>query len=220
MTVEPRVVSAQPLRYLLSVPAAVDARPPAGWPLCCFLHGYDEAAPSEIREALTRHGPLRPGSPSLAERCVVVAPQLPTAGDLWHRWSDAVQALVALVEEAHGTDARRRYLTGFSFGGNGVFDLALLQPRRWAALWAVDPTRPAARVLAEPVWLSVGQVTRRRLPDFLRALALHDADGPAGATGDRLYRDQGEDHVGSARRAYHDAQIHEWLLARRLPERD
>src|SRR5688572_3606798 len=50
-------------------------------PLLCFLHGYDEAAPTDIVTALTRHGPLREGNPhSSIDQFVIVAPQLPAAG--------------------------------------------------------------------------------------------------------------------------------------------
>ncbi|HET7363635.1 MAG TPA: prolyl oligopeptidase family serine peptidase [Burkholderiales bacterium] len=70
---------------------------------------------------------------------IVLAPQLPRAGDLWHRYADDVRALVADVCAKQAVDAARLYLTGFSYGGNGVFDLGLAQPDLWAALWAVDP---------------------------------------------------------------------------------
>ncbi|MBW3534585.1 MAG: hypothetical protein KY453_05120, partial [Gemmatimonadetes bacterium] len=37
-----------------------------------------------------------------------------------------------------------------------------------------------------------------------------------GVPGDRVWLDEGADHVGSARRAYADGRIYAWLLARRL----
>ena len=208
---ETQVIEGAPLRYLLSVPAAAGPRP-----VLCFLHGYDEAAPMEIRRALTMHGPLRPGNP--AGEFIVVAPQLPTAGDLWHRYADEVGWIVDEVRERHGGDARRSYLTGFSFGGNGVFDLALAQPDRWAALWPVDPTRVPLRDPERPVWLSFGEVARRRKAAFTSALGLQPVEDPP--EGDRLGLDEGEDHVGSARRAYADERIYRWLLARSLPDQD
>lgn len=37
------------------------ARQPGGKrPLLCFLHGYDEAGPTDLHTGLLRHGPLRP----------------------------------------------------------------------------------------------------------------------------------------------------------------
>jgi predicted peptidase len=201
-----------PLRYIFAVP---EARPSAGHPVLCFLHGYDEGAPMDIRAALTRHGPLRPGNVVRAvEECIIVAPQLPTRGDVWHRYADAVRAILRQVHRRHEGDPQRTYLSGFSFGGNGVFDLALLQPDTWAALWAVDPTRVPARDPQRPVWLSFGEVARHRKDGFIRALALRPVLESADA--DRVYLDEGADHVGSATLAYQDERIYAWLLSKRL----
>lgn len=209
-------VESAPLRYLLAEPEAAgeDSRP-----VLCFLHGYDEAAPMPIERALTLHGPLRPGNPATARSdFVVVAPQLPIAGDLWHRFGDAVREIVHEVQAHHRGDPDRTYLTGFSFGGNGVFDLALLQPDLWAALWAVDPTRPPPRDPEMPAWLSSGEISRRRQAAFVQSLRL--APAAAEPAGDRVFEDAGLDHVGTAARAYADTRIYEWLLARRRPAAD
>ncbi|HEX8245317.1 MAG TPA: hypothetical protein VF541_17520 [Longimicrobium sp.] len=208
------LVESAPLRYLLSVPETKGDGDAA--PVLCFLHGYDEGAPANIRAALTLHGPLRPASAETATRdFIVVAPQLPEQGDLWHRHAENVLRIVTDVRAAHGGDARRTYLTGFSFGGNGVFDLALLQPDFWAALWAVDPTRVPRRDVGRPAWLSFGAVARRGKEAFIRALRLVPAADPI-PDADRLYLDEGQDHVGSARLAYADARIYRWLLAKEL----
>ena len=204
-----RLVEAAPLPYLLSLPSREGQEPR---PVLCFLHGYDEGAPMEIQRALTLHGPLRPGNPAgVRERFIVVAPQLPLRGDLWHRYADAVLGIVDEVRTRHGGDPRRSYLSGFSFGGNGVFDLARAQPDVWAALWPVDPTRVPREDPRRPVWLSIGEVARYRKEGFIRAMGLR----PVGVVpeGDRLYLDEGEDHVGSATRAYRDERIYDWLLA-------
>ncbi len=210
---EAQVIEGARLRCLLSVPAALGPHP-----VLCFLHGYDEAAPMDIRRAVTMHGPLRAGNPAVAGEFIIVAPQLPRAGDLWHRHADDVGRIVDEVRERHGGDARRSYLTGFSFGGNGVFDLAIAQPHRWAALWPVDPTRVPVRDPGRPVWLSFGEVARYRKAGFTGALGLQSVGDPP--EGDRLGLDEGEDHVGSARRAYRDERIYRWLLARSLPDQD
>lgn len=213
-TTEPRVVEDGPLRYLLSVPDGGEGGPR---PVLCFLHGYDEAAPAEIGAALTRHGPLRQGNPPIAREFITVAPQLPDAGDHWFRYTDDVWGIVARVREEHGGDARRTYLTGFSYGGNGVWDVGLLLPGRWAALWSVDPTRVPVEDPGAPVWLSFGNLARRQKQAFIDALRLHPAGGAA-PHGTRIWEDEGEDHVGSARRAYGDERIYRWLLSRELAE--
>jgi poly(3-hydroxybutyrate) depolymerase len=210
-----RVIESAALPYLLSVPPAAgeDESP---LPLLFFLHGFGEAAPVEIRWGVARHGPLRRGSAhSALERFIVAAPQLPRAGDLWHQFADAVREIVEDVGREHPLDAARLYLTGFSFGGNGVFDLGLEQPDLWAALWAVDPTRVPREVPPQPIWLSVGEVARHRIDMFTRSLQLEPLqDGSPG--GDRVLVDEGLDHVESAATAYADDRIYQWLLGRTL----
>ena len=214
-------VSTGPLAYLVSVPPRAEAPTPA---VLCFLHGYDESAPMPIERALTLHGPLASSAaPAARERFLVVAPQLPRGGDVWHR---AAADVLAVVEAAvqrfggRGADSSRWLLTGFSFGGNGVFDLAAAQPGRWDALWPVDPTRvPSTRLDDTPLWLSIGAAARPLTPRFVRTLALDAAPAQAPGAGiapstRRLYLDEGHDHVGSATSAYGDARIYEWLLAR------
>ena len=207
-----QLIDAAPLRYLLARPAS-DFDEACSHPVLCFLHGYDEAAPLPIRQALTRHGPLAPQSaPEARSEFIVVAPQLTTAGDHWHRHADVVREIVEYVQDEHGGVPERTYLTGFSFGGNGVFDLALEQPGLWAALWAVDPTRVPPEDPGLPVWLSSGAVSRRGREAFMRRLHL-TASGEAPA-GERVYRDQGFDHAGTATAAYQDERIYRWLLSR------
>jgi len=213
-----RVVSSHPLRYLLSVPSET-GRPAERFPLLCFLHGYGEAAPRDIRRALTLHGPLRASSAARArEEFIIVAPQLLIGGDLWSRYADVLRQIVSEVRSEHGGDPRRLYLTGFSFGGNGVFDLGAAQPDLWAALWAVDPTRPPSKKLKRPVWLSFGEVSRARKQAFVDGLGLHPALANEGKIpdSDRVWLDEGLDHVGSATSAYADDRIYGWLLSKTL----
>lgn len=208
----PQLIESGPLRYLLSLPAAEPVGPR---PVLVFLHGYDEGAPMDIHRALTLHGPLRAGNPQIATaEFIVIAPQLPARGDYWLRSADAVRDIVRRVQAEHGGDPRRACLTGFSFGGNGVFDLALAQPGIWTALWSVDPTRVPRRDPGLPVWLSSGAISRRLQAVFSDALRLERA-GP-GPPGDRIYTDEGMDHVGTATLAYRDERVYRWLLSRRL----
>jgi predicted peptidase len=208
------IIESATLRYLLSLPPA-RSEAEDKVPIICFLHGYDEAAPVEIHRGLTRHGPLRSiGELRALKRCIVIAPQLPMAGDIWHRYANAVRSIVTEMQENQGGDPRRSYLTGFSFGGNGVFDLALLQADLWAALWPVDPTRIARLDPKRPIWLSFGAIARSKRSGFIQALHLKAADDER--VGDRLYLDQGQDRVGSAALAYRDERIYAWLLSKHL----
>lgn len=198
------------LPYLVSVP---EGDPPKeGWPLLFFLHGYDEGAPLQIRTALTANGPFKPESSLKAVTdFLVVAPQLPTKGDIWYRFSEEVLEVEKEVVAAFQVNRTKTYLTGFSFGGNGVFDLAVDQPNRWAALWAVDPTRPPQQKIDKPIWLSSGSASRHRGQSFIKNLdlrVLKEGEEPS----DRVYLDKELDHVGTATQAYGDDRIYEWLL--------
>ncbi len=204
-----RLIESAALPYLLSLPPG-DSREKR--PVLCFLHGLDEGPPTALRTGVTRHGPLRSGSSPAATRdFVVVAPQLPARGDLWRYHADDVLNIVRQVQSGHGGDPQRTYLSGFSFGGNGVFDLALQEPSAWAALWPVDPTRVPASDPGLPVWLSAGAAARYGGRRFAEKLRLQPP-GTAGAA-DRVYVDEGLDHVGTAASAYRDERIYAWLLA-------
>lgn len=210
---EPRLVESGRLPYLISIPEA--PHPDGARPLLVFLHGYGEGAPMPIRDALTQHGPLAPtASPLARAELIVVAPQLPVRGDLWVHQAGTVAGIVREAHAAHGADPARTYLTGFSFGGNGVFDVGLATPQLWAALWAVDPTRVPDKVIRAPVWLSSGDRSRRREHNFIEHLVLEPMR--EGVPGDRVFEDCGQDHVGTARLAYADDEIYRWLLSKRL----
>ena len=204
------LVENTPLPYLLSLPDTT-ATP---YPLLLFLHGYDEGAPLPLRQALTRHGPLAPKSaPSATSSFVIVAPQLPTRGDLWHRYAEAVEEIVQEVQSRYPVDPRRSFLTGFSYGGNGVFDLALQRAHLWTALWPVDPTRVPPSDPGKPVWFSSGEISRRRVSAYTQRLRLEPLDEGA-ELGERVYTDEGQNHVGTARLAYGEERIYRWLLER------
>jgi predicted peptidase len=178
------------------------------WPVLCFLHGSQEAAPAPIVKALTSHGPLRTGSSPLATTSfIVVAPQLPPpGGNVWAAYAVALQDAVRAVPNS---DAGARYLSGFSFGANGVLNIGRRQPGFWAALWAVDPTEALAAPSPRPLWLSAGQYSRPREAAFRQALAGTAADF-------FVYEDRGLDHVGTATSAFADDAVYSWLLNRRL----
>jgi poly(3-hydroxybutyrate) depolymerase len=126
-----------------------------------------------------------------------------------------VRQIVLDEAERYACDPRRLYLTGFSFGGNGVFDLALAQTAMWAALWPVDPTRVPVKSIAIPIWLSLREISRFRAQSFIRTLGL--ASAATAPSADRVWSDAGEDHVGTATQAYNDERVYRWLLSKQLP---
>lgn len=202
-----------PLRYLISVPPI-----PAPRPVLLFLHGYSEAAPEDIHITLAKHSPLNPDAAPLARaEFIVVAPQLPRAGDIWHTQTHAVESIVRDVQDEHGGDVARTYLTGFSFGGNGVFDIGIARSEIWAALWSVDPTRVPHTDPGLPIWLSSGALSREMEGGFVGRLQLQALSGDLG--NDRIFTDDLLDHVGTAAAAYANVRVYEWLLMHRRVQR-
>jgi poly(3-hydroxybutyrate) depolymerase len=207
------LVESLALPFLLSIPKeGSESRQSGQWPVLLFLHGLDEGLPTKIQAGLTAHGPLSTRSSPLAtSEFIVVAPQLPARGDLWRAYGDVVCEIATWVQSNHRGDRDRTYLTGFSFGGNGVFDVALPGPSIWAALWAVDPTRVPESDPGLPVWLSSGEASRRNNHRFIERLRLE----PFGAgADDRVFLDEGLDHVGTASSAYRSDTVYQWLLSK------
>lgn len=206
-----KTIRSASLPYVLSVPETTSD---AGWPILVFLHGYDEGPPTDVVEGMTRHGPLRPENPPVATRdFLVIAPQMPQRGDLWRKHAAALQHIVREAADRYHGDLARVHLTGFSFGGNGVFDLALEATDFWRSLWAVDPTRVPARDPGLPVILSSGEISRRRARAFIDVLKLEIEDQPVS---ERTYFDAGLDHVATAARAYGSEHAYTWLKQREI----
>jgi predicted peptidase len=207
-----QVLRAKSLDYLVVSPPMPQTER-MGAPVLCFLHGLCEAAPLEIRQALTLHGPLRDGRAcNTVSSFVVVAPQLPAPESRWGDQVDAVLEIVRAVQQRFRGDPSRTYLTGFSFGADGLFELAQTDPGSWAALWAVDPTRLPSRVPTRPTWLSLGEMSRARRVDFEACLSVASSSGDK--FGDFVCEDRGLDHVGTATAAYRDDDIYRWMLQR------
>ena len=155
-------------------------------PVLCFLHGIGEHSGNlTIDQALGRHGPLKddPKTREAVGNCfIVVFPQLPNpGGDVWGNYADDVEEIVKFVWNEYGGDPKRTYLTGFSFGGNGVFRIASKKPGIWAALWPVDPTIKPIPDAQLPVWLSLGPKSRGE--DMrLKTLGFHEKKDSDNAT--------------------------------------
>jgi hypothetical protein len=95
-----------------------------------------------ITAALRSHGPLKPGSALPDDKFIVVVPQLPGIKKAWNLHARDVEAILACLKDQFNADLGHAYLTGFSIGANGVYDLYNDRTTvHWAKLWLVDPTR-------------------------------------------------------------------------------
>jgi predicted peptidase len=192
-------------------------------PVLCFLHGSGEHDGClKIEEAIARHGPLKDNKETkeaVGDRFIVIFPQLPApGGDVWGDYAGEVKTIVEAVWEEYRGDTERTYLTGFSFGGNGVFDVASKQPDIWAALWPVDPTLKPFPKSKRPVWLSLGDRSRgKNEVESLNALGFQEVkQGQDNPDGYYLYTDYGKDHTATATLSYQDNRVYNWLLKMHL----
>jgi len=173
---ELRLASGVRHRYQVFVPSrqAGGERPPA----ILFLHGSGERGDDNQRQLAVG---LAPHLRSVQDRfpALVVFPQSPADAS----WTgDTARMALAALDAAmaeFGADPERVALTGLSRGGYGVYELALIQPGRFAALVpvcggltappsipdlyvrdvaaAADPYADAARRLKDtPIWIFHG----------------------------------------------------------------
>jgi predicted peptidase len=205
-----------PLRCLIWLPARLNSTSKL-WPTLVFLHGSEEAAPHHLKTALTRHGPLNENAAAEARRrFIIVAPQLPKpGGDIWKKHAAVLKKIALSVATDYQGDISRFYLTGFSYGGNGVLDIAVLQSAFWAAYWPVDPSRKATAVIEEPLWISAGQYSRRHLKSYIDMLGVRKLNQEG--SGKHIYEDAGLTHVPTAATAYANSAIYKWLLKQKQP---
>jgi predicted peptidase len=196
-------------KYLLHLPPGCE---PGGRsaekrrPLILFLHGAGERG--DDLELVKRHGipkiaGARPDFPFIA-----VSPQCP-AGGWWS--SDVLVALLDEIERRHPVDKDRIYATGISMGGFGTWQLALDQPRRFAAIAPIcgrgNPLL-AHRIAHLPVWTFHGAKDKVVPPaasaEMVRALRKLGARPRF-----TIYPDAAHD---SWTRTYENPRLYAWLL--------
>jgi hypothetical protein len=207
------------LRCVISLPDR-HASCSGPWPVLCFLHGDGEAAdytgPGKLHKdcfaALHAHGPLRFGSSPRTNDFIVVAPQLPgRGGDVWKDYAVSVKEILLALNEEFNADLRRTYLSGFSYGANGVFEITDLQEGQWAALWPVDAPRPFRQDSRRPsVWLWYGTDTQPGNEETASGfIAVRPEEKYP--MGDKLVSKTGKGHVPTAIQAYKDSRVYRWL---------
>lgn len=224
-------VAGHQLRYLVQVPTG---DPPAeGWPVLLFLHGYGECGDNIAKVKV--HGPPKLTNEfGLLANCVIISPQCPK--DSWWR----VEALKALMDEViagrSDIDSQRRYVTGLSMGGYGIWSFLSHYPEYFAAAIPIcgggDPFRlpknhPPEKTGIEnefdpdglkrakqlPIWTFHGTedtgvpiVETERLVELLRK---------AGSKTIRFTVYEGAGHIAAWENAYGDPDVWKWLFAQR-----
>jgi predicted peptidase len=117
------------VKYLLFLPADYTASSQKGWPLILFLHGSGERG-NDLRKVAI-HGPSKYVAEHPDFPFIVVSPQC-AQGEHWS--TGTLLALLNEVTRQYKVDEQRIYLTGFSMGGYGTWDLGLEYPEKFAAI--------------------------------------------------------------------------------------
>lgn len=142
------------INYALTLPDGYDAKDTKLYPLILFLHGAGERG-SDL-SLVTRLYPISHAQNTQGFPFILVAPQCPD-GEQWH--SDELIALLDKVQKQYKVDPDRIYLTGYSLGGTGTWQLASDHPERFAAIAPVCgrcmPT-VAGRMKDLPIWVFHG----------------------------------------------------------------
>jgi predicted esterase len=201
------------MNYALFVPR--DYRGDRPYPLILFLHGHGDRG-TKGRQ-FTEFG--LPFTLEYREiDFLVVCPQ-GHSGSWVPDGDDARRAmeLLGAVEKDYRVDPKRIYLTGISSGGTSVWELAAVDPRRWAAIVPVasSPQDPSYAGLIKdiPCWCfhnrydggnSVERV--RRMIEALRA-----------AGGRPMYTEYANVNHSAWDQAYHSPGLFDWLSRQHLP---
>jgi pimeloyl-ACP methyl ester carboxylesterase len=211
------------LDFLLYIPEAYDQGPTREWPLILFLHGFIDGI--QNIEALRRQD-LQDKLEQEADFPFIVVSPLRTGGrgdfEYWFR-EEHTKPLFRLVEEVssqYSVDPDRVYLSGGSAGGNGVWEIGIQYPDRFAALVPVmgyygypfEVPDNICDLKDVPVWAFHGALDETVPLDAEQSLidALNDCGGQAEIT---IIPDIGHDLTADD---VYTPELTDWLLSQSL----
>jgi predicted peptidase len=194
------------VNYLLYLPPGYEERG-ATFPLILYLHG--RSLRGDDIELIKKYGLPRRLERETAFPFIVVSPQL----RLPDRWTDlaTLVALVDDIEKRYPVDRSRVYLTGFSMGAGGAWNLADAHPERFAAVAPLAGTyQPGSRkgLARIPVWAFHGSDdTSTPVGDSERMVnEIRAAGGDAKLT---ILTGRGHDIAD----VYDGQELYDWFLA-------
>ncbi len=232
--------------YLLHLPEVYDDNPDKAYPAIIFLHGYGErcnpnsyGTTNELSRLENAGGTIprlvRDGYPLSAEvngeteYFVLISPQIATDRGPW-----GAEDVIALLDEVSAEvriDPERVYLTGFSFGGTGVWSVltqSANEPNRFAGAAPVHGRSTSLnkhKKIAEdnvPIWAFTGlkdptEHTPERVLIANREVLgyLPTADNQASAYPDVAHSCARAYNTGNF---YESPNLYQWFLQHRLQE--
>lgn len=212
------------LPYRLLYPINYDAR--NKYPLLVYLHGNGERGNDNQTQLVRVPGALTSDPGRQRYPCFMLVPQCPKK----QVWADfphfpnslrtsteptrPAQLTLSLVDELIdqlAIDTNRVYITGYSGGGEGAFDLLTRRPRLFTAaipVCSVSDTSRARSIRTIPVWLFHGEADSVNRAEYSRLMvgALRQHGGSPRYT---EYPGAGHNIV---QRTYAEAGLFEWLF--------
>jgi predicted peptidase len=195
------------LNYIVYLPQNYDAS--EKWPLILSLHGSGERGNNiDNVKKWGIHKILRENDNF---PFVVVSPQCPI-GEIWEMKFNALTDLLDKIEKDYNIDNERIYLTGYSLGGYGTWNFAILNPEKFAAIvpisgGAISPQR-ALHLENLPIWVAHGDSDTvvqfeesKRIVDCLKTYNPNIIF--------KVYEGAGHEVCTTA---YEDPELFEWLL--------
>lgn len=142
------------LGYKLFLPENVEQ---VSLPLILFLHGIKKRG--DDLSVLEDYGLMRVAEQKPKFNYIVVAPQCP-ADTYWTSHRGSILKIIEEVCRQYPVDETRMYLTGFSMGGNGVWDLAARNPEVFGAVAPIAgwyEVSEAEKLTSMPIWAFHGE---------------------------------------------------------------
>jgi len=203
------IVKTIELQYVVYLPSDFDLGAGKQWPMIYFLHGINQRG-SDI-ELVKKYG--IPNNLEAGEELpfIVVCPQCP-AGSFWPLENDALIALLNEIVDQYPVDRDRIYLTGYSMGGYGAWDLALNYPDTFAAVAPVCgglvPGRNPESLKSLPIWTFHGDQDSV-VPIQESKMVVHALESMGSAVKFTIY--PGVDH-DSWTETYRNPALYAWFL--------
>jgi predicted peptidase len=199
------------------------------YPIVLFLHGAGERGTDNDIQLAVMPGQLVSAAGQSKYPCFILAPQCPK-NDVWvnfPQFPEVLQApdtpttamrmvieVMVKLEKELPVDKHRVYLTGYSMGGEGSFDLLIRRPDWFAAaipICSVSDTSKAGRISKIPIWAfhcdqdNVNDVKYSRL--MINALKSHG--------GNPKYTEYPGVKHNSWGMAYKEPALYDWLFLQR-----
>lgn len=218
------VTGGDTLRYRLLYPLDYDAR--KKYPLLLYLHGNGERGNDNQTPLLRVPAGLTSAIGLQRYPCFILVPQCPMK-QVWVEFPNfpkslrtsaeptlAAQLTLSLVDELiHqlAIDTDRVYITGYSSGGEGAFDLLTRRPTLFTAaipVCSVSDTSRATSIHTLPVWLFHGSADSVNRAEYSRLMvaALRQHGGSP------IYTEYSGAGHNIVQQAYAEAGLFEWLF--------